>query len=118
MTRTLALLVASTLGAGGPDAGAPMDAGVRAVARWTAYQGDAVADAGATDLVEVSVGAMVEVPVPQPVVMTVCDAPLAQVETRAEGTRFTGLRPGATHCGLWFFKAAFPQRYVELRVVR
>jgi hypothetical protein len=102
----------------GRDAGADggLDAGP--LARWTLFEPGQVADAGATDLVELSVGAWVEVPLDKPVVLTVCDAPLAAVEERPKGLRFTGLDAGATHCGLWFFSNAFPQRYVEVRVVR
>jgi hypothetical protein len=75
-------------------------------------------DAGATDLVELSLGASVEVPLPMPAVMTVCDAPLASVELTDAGVRLAGRERGLTHCGLWFYRNAFPQRLVEVRVIR
>ncbi len=102
--------------AGPGDAGAGGDAGP--LARWTLLEPWQVEDAGATDLVELSVGAWLEVPLAKPVVLTVCDAVLAEVEALSTGLRFTGVDAGATHCGLWFFRSPFPQRTVDLRVVR
>ena len=107
--------------AGSPDAGAgDADGGRPAagpVARWTMLPAELMADAGATDLVEVSVGASVEVPLQKKTVLTVCDAVLAEVEDRPSGLRFTGVDAGTTRCGLWFFRNPFPQRTVRLTVV-
>jgi len=104
------------LDGGTPDAGAPHPS---PLARWTEYPPAQVADAGATDLVELSVGAFVDLRLPYPVLVSVCDAALATIEDRPDGgLRFTGVDGGATHCGLWFFSNSFPQRYVDVRVVR
>jgi hypothetical protein len=100
---------------GGSDAG--LDAGP--IATWRAYAGlFAFDDAGTTDVVTVSVGASVEVRFPRTSFSSTCDdRELFTIVGLVDSYRITGLKPGQTHCGFWFEKRPWPNRYVEVNVV-
>lgn len=101
-------------GAATVDAGAA-DGGSRA--RWRPWEG-ALFDGGVSDLVELPVGAQVELTFPQRTVAIICDDPtLFTLEALPTTHRFTGLKPGHTHCGFWYAARPFPHRYVDIAVV-
>ncbi len=104
---------------GGSDGG--FDAGHDAgpIATWRAFEGMvAFDDAGTTDVVTVSVGASVEFHFPRTSFSSTCDdRELFTIEGLVDSFRITGLKPGQTHCGFWFDKRAWPNRYVEVNVV-
>jgi hypothetical protein len=145
MTRALFLLLVVTLEAGGtpdggrpgaPDAGQPGDGGVAGrdggarpevdagrpdagpPASWRAFTGESLFDGGVSDLVELKVGASIEVSFPRQTVSIVCDdVTLFTLEPLVTTFRFTGLKPGHTHCGFWFEPNSFPNRYVDITVL-
>lgn len=90
------------------------DGGSRA--RWRTWE-SALFDGGVSDLVELSVGAQVELTFPQRTVAVICDDPtLFTLEALPTSHRFTGLKPGHTHCGFWYAPQPFPHRYVSIAV--
>jgi hypothetical protein len=123
------LLQVAPVDAGVRDAGIAADAGVDGgvdagvdagpVTSWRAFEGlVAFDDAGTTDVVTVSVGASVEFHFPRASLSSTCDdRDLFTLVGLVDSFRLTGLKPGQTHCGFWFERRAWPNRYVEVNVV-
>jgi hypothetical protein len=137
MLRALAFvsLIGSLVGAdgGGLDAGA-IDAGAgdagltdagaadggppKVTASWVHADGGFLTDAGVSDRVVVPVGGFQEVRFPHPLLAGQCDDPdIARIDGSGDTLIFRGLVPGHTFCGFWFYRQAWPNRYVELTVV-
>jgi hypothetical protein len=83
-----------------------------ATTRWF-FDGGVQTDAGATDRVELSLGASLVLELP-PVAQVICDAPIVDAELLDQGLRFKALDAGITLCGVWLVG---PYRHVPNRLV-
>ena len=105
------------------EADAGLDGGVDAsctVAQpsWQALDGGELFAGGFTDLVELPLGASLDLTLPREVIMTVCDDPLVEVQPSGGTIHLVGRRPGVTQCGFWYFKGSVPNRFARVSVRR
>lgn len=74
-------------------------------------------DAGISDRVVAPVGGSQSVRFPHPVIFGHCDdQSLFRIDGTEDTLIFRGLKPGRTHCGFWFVRQPFPNRFVEVTV--
>lgn len=130
LVGALALVLSATPPGGRiVDGGAMLDGGARGgdggvsastprppAARWRAIDGGTLFEGGFTDLVELSADASVRLRFPRPVIMTVCDEPIVDVDPHRQYVELQAVEPGLTQCGFWFDQNPVPNRLVRVFV--
>jgi len=103
-------------GVRGGDGGVPASTPRPAAARWSATDGGTLFEGGFTDLVELSADASVRLLFPRPVIMTVCDEAIVDVDPQRQFVELKAVEPGLTQCGFWFDQNPVPNRLVRVFV--
>lgn len=108
------LTLALAFDGGVPDAGAP------AAPLWNWVDGDGgwLLDGGVTDILTLQVGQTARVVFPFPIVLMQCDEALLGLGANEDTLLLTGLDAGHTSCGFWFYKRAWPHRFMDVTVSR
>lgn len=129
--KALFLLIATLI----PDAGI-LDAGIRSVSvpdsrffdagipdagiqfpQWK-YLDGGINDAGVSDFLSLKVGQKFGFKFPLQCLEIHCNGNLVTISGDIDTVYVVGTNAGVTHCGFWFFKQPFPNRYAEIEVLK